>query len=344
MPAPLEAPPHLSSARPRRVAPAALGLLLLVSACGSGSDAKRSDAGCVVPTTGARARYVLNTLTLPQQRTDFALDLNGDGRLDDALGNLVGALAANNLDLQAGLDAAVAAGEEIVLLDLEANDLQSSSCAAAHLQMGADPAPPPAFDGTDVLTTDPAFPGGAFRGALTGGAFVAESPATTTRPVSMSLELPLFPGVAPVRLDLVGAHLEFVRSGGLVTGGRLHGALRNADVQSVFVPGLAASLNAVVVANPGGTTAQQILAIFDTGGTAETACSTTCRNLDGSCAVAHDGAISTCEVATNPIIRNVLNPDVQLFDAGGSYRPNPANTTKDSFSVGLGFTAVPATF
>jgi hypothetical protein len=54
--------------------------------------------------------------------------------------------------------------------------------------------------------------------------------------------------------------------------------------------------------------------------------------------------IDICEVATSGLIQNVLAPDVQMFDAAGNYHPNPTNANKDSLSIGLGFTAVPATF
>ena len=74
----------------------------------------------------------------------------------------------------------------------------------------------------------------------------------------------------------------------------------------------------------------QILTIFDVGG---------CGN-----AQAMDCRIDPCEVAENSIIKKVLAPDVQIFDANGNYAPNKQNTTPDSMSVGLGFTAVQASF
>jgi hypothetical protein len=33
-----------------------------------------------------------------------------------------------------------------------------------------------------------------------------------------------------------------------------------------------------------------------------------------------------------------------MYDASGNYAPNAAGTTKDSLSIGLGFTAINATF
>jgi hypothetical protein len=47
-------------------------------------------------------------------------------------------------------------------------------------------------------------------------------------------------------------------------------------------------------------------------------------------------------VAGNMLITNVLSPDVQIFDSSGNYKPNKMNTTKDSISLGLGFSAVGA--
>ncbi len=294
--------------------------------------------------TGAESKDVLNAITVPQQRTDFALDLNGDGRLDNQFGSFVGALASNNIDLQGAIDTTLAAGEDVVLLDEKAADLQSDACGSASLQMGNDTTTAPLFDGTDSFTADATFPGGVFRGPISAGTFHSESPAATTQPVSLSIKLALFPGGTPVRLNLIAAQVHFVRSGNQITGGQLHGAIRQDEVQNAFVPALAASFNASISANPTSSTSQSLLQLFDTGGTADLACTNTCRNPDLTCAQANDGVISVCEVATNAIIGAIINPDVQLFDATGAFHPNPANILKDSLSVGLGFTAVPASF
>jgi hypothetical protein len=64
---------------------------------------------------------------------------------------------------------------------------------------------------------------------------------------------------------------------------------------------------------------------------------------DGSAANAGDGVIDVCELTHNPIIRNVFAPDVGLFDTAGQYAPGAA-TPKSLMSIGMGFTAHPATF
>jgi hypothetical protein len=138
---------------------------------------------------------------------------------------------------------------------------------------------------------------------------------------------------AMVPVDLVAGHLQFTLSPstGAPMAGQLNGAIKKNDIQAVVVPAAAQSLDQIVTANPTSMQSQQLLQIFDIG------CMATPSFKS-------DGHIEACEVSENSIIKNVLSPDVQLFDAAGNYAPNPANTNKDALSVGLGFMAVKATF
>jgi hypothetical protein len=300
---------------------------------------------CVSPQGTSRGQWVTNAMTVPQQRADFALDLNGDGKVDNQYGNIIGALTAQNLDTQADVNSHIAAGNNLLLFDLQTTDaaLLSDPCAGSTAAAAAQPGSAPKFDGTDSFTPDLAFSPAPFKGTLTTGAFNSNAPATTTHPVTLQLKLDVAGSL--VRVTLHGAHLQYTVSAGGLMKGQINGAIPNAEVQSTMVPAIATSLTARVTANPTSSNSMQILAIFDTGGTADPACSNTCKNPDGSCAVANDKKIDTCEVGTNSIIKNVLAPDVQLFAADGvTYQPNPSNTMKDSLSVGLGFTAVKAAF
>jgi hypothetical protein len=153
-----------------------------------------------------------------------------------------------------------------------------------------------------------------------------------------------------------GGRIQFTRSAGGLIAGQINGAIKNSDVQNSVVPTLAKALTKQVQSGFGMmSTNQQLLDIFDTGGTDSTPPSG-CLNSDGTpscknsapgaaafgqCAQKADHIISTCEVATNSLIKNVLTPDVQMFQ-NGVYAPSAANTMKDSLSVGVGFTAVPA--
>jgi hypothetical protein len=300
---------------------------------------------CVNATTGAESKYVANTLMVPQQRADYALDLNGDGKPDNQLGNIIGALTAQNLNTQDGVNKAIADGSVLLLMDEKAADLQNNDCGTTDVSAGVKPAMPPKYDGTDVLTIDTSLGGGTFKGKITGGTFNSNSPVTTSSPTSLTIQLPLVSGSQPVKLSISGAHIQFTKMGDGAMKGQINGGIKSTDVQNNIIPNVAMLLSDRVTAMPTGSTEMQILSIFDTGGEADPACSGACKNMDGSCAKAGDKKIDVCEVATNSIIKNVLAPDVQLFsDDGSTYKPNPANTHKDSLSLGLSFTAVKASF
>jgi hypothetical protein len=178
-------------------------------------------------------------------------------------------------------------------------------------------------------------------------------------PVTVSLQLPLVPNSAPLQLSVIGAHVQFTYSGGKLTGGQINGAIKQTDVNANIIPKVADLLESKLTADKGMLTStdMSILSLFDTGGSAGAqpsgctmSCPSTCQNPMNAdtrpcaCAASGDGIVDLCEVATNSIIKSVLSADVQMFDASGNYAPNPNPTMKDSLSIGLAFTAIPATF
>jgi hypothetical protein len=297
------------------------------------------------PAGGAlRAQYVWNAVLVPMQRSNYALDLNGDGRADNQFGNIFGALAGQNLDVQNDVTQAVTSGQCLTLIDAHADDFSDDACAASDVE-AADAVVSPDFSGAGHFTVDAAALPGHFAGTFAAGTFSSlPLPPSAATPVIMTLKLPLLGAI--IGVQLVGAHVQYTRAAdGTVTGGQLNGAIRSTDVQNILIPALAASLTAQVQVTPLSPRAMQILAIFDNGGKADPACSAgTCKNPDGTCAVKGDNKIDICEIATSGLLQNVLAPDVQMFDANGNYQPSPDNTHKESLSIGLGFSAVPATF
>jgi hypothetical protein len=300
-----------------------------------------SGGRCVAPvcsnvTGGARARFVAYPITIPQMRTTFAYDLNGDGKPDNAYGNIIGALASQGLGLQASETAAQAAGRGLLLLELSSSDplFQNDPCAGVAVRRGVDQ-PAPNYSGAGSFTIDATVTPGSFSGPIAAGGFSSNAPATATTPVTLEVQLPFLAALggdtAPLTtLPITAAHLQLQYTGGKLTGGQLHGAITKQVMDTQVLPQSAKQLTQQLAANPTSARSQMILQIFDTGG--------------GGCAVAGDKIIDTCELASNAIIKNILNPDVDLFAADGSYHPNPANTDKDSLSLAIGFEAVPAQF
>jgi hypothetical protein len=169
----------------------------------------------------------------------------------------------------------------------------------------------------------------------------------------------------PVRLPLHATRLLLGPEGDVRASGQINGAVREDDLQNIFVPYMAGVLTRFAKGN------STLLDVFDTGGTPLPG--DNCMNSDGTpscrnhgsagadldqCAQKGDRVISTCEAATNSETKNVAAPDVQLFDStltqdangrsvlqiGNTYQPSAANLARDSVSIGLGFTAVKAAY
>ena len=174
-------------------------------------------------------------------------------------------------------------------------------------------------------------------GSYASGTFHSEpDPAFAKVPNEVQIQIPLF---ANVPVNLVGARLQVTYATPNLVQGRINGAVRKVELDTHVIPALAAQLSLLAPFS------SEIQSLFDNGGAPDPACGNqTCRNANGSCAKSGDLVIDPCEVGTNAIIKNVLAPDVQLFDAAGNYAPNPLNTARDSLSVGIAFSAVPASF
>lgn len=313
-----------------------------LAACGGGG-AKSPDLGspdlalptetCTAP-AGPAAKYVTATVTIPTDATKLAFDLNGDGKADNALGDIASILKTQNIDLQVSANEAVMKGDLLVLLHQRADaSLDADSCQIVDLYNAVKPATPPALNGSDTLNVDVTANRGRFVGEAGAGVFTSGSPAKTTMPVSFTLKIPLAVGRTPVRLGVTAGRVTFRRVGNGLVEGQLNGGVPKAQFDEAVLPDLTALLNERVATVPADKPG--ILRLFDKG---------MCTNKDGSMALAGDEKIDYCEVATNPVVQTILTPDVQLFDAMGTYAPNPSNSEPDTISIGIGFTAVAAAF
>ena len=278
------------------------------------------------------ARYVLDQIFMPTVVHQYGIDLNGDGKVDNALFNILnGVKALAPFDPQTSVNMSIANGSMLYLLDERSADTTFTSDACAGVVMRRAQQTTPKFDGTDTFMIDTTEAAANLYGAITASQFgSAPVPVATTIPVHMKLLLPILPG--GLGMPLVGVQVQFTRDQGKLRLGALQGAILRTDLEKILIPQLAGLGTAL---SP---------AFFDDGGKPSAACGATCQNPDGTCAVAGDSIDDICEVSTNTLVTSLLQPDVQLFDAQGNFHPNPANTKPDCVSVGLGFTAVPAVF
>jgi hypothetical protein len=293
---------------------------------------------CMV-TGSQHQRFYLDTIKLPVMNTDYAIDLNGDGTPENQLGNIVGALKLQGSDPQANLNAAIANGSDVLLLDETSSDptFTSDGCAGSNLYQGKTQVPLDWDAGAQNYLIDPKVNPGLFTGPIAAGRF-SSSPPTAPPDIQMLLALPIS-GKALTPVPVHAGHLQYTDANGFVVLGQINGAILSTDVQSIIIPAIAAALEATVAANPNSQQSKQIKVLFDLGdGNGHP-----CTNPDGTMGVPNDGVIAECEIASSSLIQSLLAPDVQLFQ-NGVYQPNPANTKKDAVSVGLSFSAVPAHF
>jgi hypothetical protein len=343
-----------------------LTITLMATLGDMGPDQALPDLACPTALPPNSQKYVMSAMKIPMTRTDWAIDLNGDGKLDNQYGNIAGALGQQNILLQPVADQSIAGGNNILLFTEYSADpaFASDPCGRTELRNGQNQAAPDfsgmgtftvepgsmtaAFGGTIGMGIDPTpLDGGVDAGGFASAVFDSPAPAMSTTPVTIALKLPLS-GASKVSLH--GAHIRYHYTGNGLSTGQINGAIPDSEVQGVLVPAMALQLDTLSSAVPCDTVCMQLRAIFDTGGsTPDAACpngdgTNACRNPDTTCAKKSDTRIAVCEVSTNSIIKNILAPDVQMFDGMGNYAPNPANTKKDSLSVGFGFVAVKAKF
>jgi hypothetical protein len=285
------------------------------------------------------AKYRVTELLVPQGPDKYAFDLNDpSGKSpDNQLGSIIQILKTSMLDTQAGVTEQVAMGKVNLLIG---TDLMNPAGAIASVAVGApsDTPPPATPTGNETFTMQANQKPGIFGGTFKNNVYTSNNPARATTPVELTIQLPLVTGAAPIDLKVTAGRITFTVMGDQLVMGQINGAIRKSDVDTSIIPAVTALLDERVRMNPNGDTEKQIKTLFDTGN----GCTATDKNPDGTTAASGDGKIAVCEVLNSSIIKSTLRADVDLFDASGNYKPNPANTDKDSLSLGLGFKAYKA--
>jgi hypothetical protein len=250
------------------------------------------------------------------QAQSFALNLDGDAQhqADNLLGHLLALLtsAAPGVQLQSTMDMAVSTGQLLTLHVLKADDPLNDPSASWSIFQGQSTKAAPTFDGSDKFALDSAAPlNPPLVGALSNGHF-AGGPGTA--------RLKVFLLGPPVEVDLIGVRLEADVTAKGCANGKLGGGLTVDAFRAKFLPTMVDGLNQTIKADK--AVADAVLPTFDSD-----------RN----------GTITVEELESNPVLMLATSPDLDLMDASGKFNPGQ-DGTKDSYSLGLGFTCIPATF
>src|SRR4030095_6638982 len=190
-------------------------------------------------------RFVVSSLIVPLQRSDFAADLNGDGKVDHQIGNFLGALIANGFDVQRFVDEAIAGFVSPLLLrvDTERADL------TADQRIDITIAPGTVLEaGKRMFTVDPSGPSVRLLGRLRSGRVESQPPLLGGAVLTVTVTL-VVSGV-PLALPLRAAQVSFklADDGSSIVNGQINGGMGASEVQSRLAPSLAAMLSARVAA------------------------------------------------------------------------------------------------
>jgi hypothetical protein len=311
--------------------------LVVVAACGSVTakpdaalDAP-ADVGVDGPAMamGTHRHYVVDHQVIPTNNSQaqmVALDIDGNGTVDNQLGMVFGTLASMGFDVQGATAQAVDHGEILILADLQATDLTTAPNVGFTTFIGTNPVPPacngPAdttcrhhLAGNGVFGIDPSVPRHpAVLGSFANGTFLSGSG---------TLSIQLAPFGAPIALDLLAGRVKItnVTDTAIVTG-VIGGAVSQADINNKVLPSAVQTFQVIVQRDCGlpvppdcgclaGSTGKTLLGLFDTN--------------------PKDCVISLAEVQSNALIQSLLAPDLTIDG-------------NRALSVGVGFTAVHGDF
>jgi hypothetical protein len=310
----------------------AIGALWISAACGNVTN-NPPDAAPDAPTDSGSPptvyHWVVDKQILPKSNPEaviYGLDLNGDLVVDNQLSTVFAALITQGFDVQAATDAAISRGS-ILMLGEAALGAGSPAGATFTMYAGADPQPPPCAGATDLVCRRHLTGAGMFglaaasahdppiAGTIANGTLVAG-------PGHLQVSV-VFPGGAPVLLELIGARVRLQPVTAASLGPSvIAGAITVAQRDSKIYPAIQQTASALVAADcpiktppdcgcAVGSLGRTYLNLFDTA--------------------PKDCMITVQEISESPLIKSLFAPDVTVEGQA-------------AISFGFGVTAVKATF
>ena len=251
---------------------------------------------------------VAKTMTLPTISNKVGMDLTGDNKVDNRLGDLLGGINTIHptMDLNKDLADQINNAELLLLHELRSRSLKDAGTARIQFLFGKDldKNPKDNFTGKEWFGLDPKLPSALpMTGTIKGGV-ASFGPGDVMFPVALGQVYVV------VTLKLARLAANVTKDG--MTNGVIAGAMTIADVKGVLLPGLATELTRQYHLSTLTPTGKKFIEFFDAN---------------------KDGTITVKELETNTLIKSVIldQPDV---DTDGDKKP-------DAVSLGVGFTSVP---
>lgn len=311
----------------------ALSTLLFTGAATFAACSDDGGSGQVTP-EGEKYQYVVSAAVIPSTATqakEKGLDLDGDGKVDNQLGQTLATLKSQNIDTQTSVTASINDGSMVLLAELQTKSFTSASATGLKIFLGdkATVMPAPCTDpamattcgqhlkGTGMFTVAGTSPKDVLvSGPIVGGTFKGG-------PGKISLSIALTAG-QPIQLDLLGARAQLKgMSETGVTDGILAGAIAKSDLDTKIIPAIKVQLDGTIAEDcPNGTPANDCNCMADSGGK---------QILGLFDSAPKDCKVSVEEIQNNSIIKAFLAPDVVIDGV-------------DALSLGIGVTMAKGTF
>lgn len=318
----------------------------------AGGDMKGADGGASftcrgTDSPGVTYKLVTDSLILPKTGATgtYTYDFDGDGRLENKLRNLIQAVALAGLDLQTSVDAAVASGATLQLASLTTSDFMSSTCSGFLVVPAKPTLSPPKFDGTDVLDKV-MTPASTLIGTISAGKLSTKASKDLAAAEDSPIELSLSLSGMTLTLPLHGLHIEgtLERTGTLVRikQGVLHGVISATDLDMRLIPAIADQITRLINSDPMSSTTMTLIGLFENMANAVT--KTKCMTASKCCKTSPATCVILPQEIKMSVIGGVLAPDVEVFDGGGAWKPVPGGRSPNAMTLGVGFTAVTASF
>lgn len=296
-----------------------LALMTPLAACGS------DDGDGTVE--GEHYRYVVSSLSTTSTNK---LDLDGNGRTENKLGELLGSLAPF-FAIQTTIDEALLKGTVLLLADLQTPSFSSAGNAGFSVYLGdaASVSPAPCTDVNVLTTCGQHLTGtGTFAVAATSprdaqltGPFAGGT--MKAGPGKLSLQLALTG--TPITVSLLGARAQISEaSADGIERGIMGGGISQSELDTVLLPAVAAQMK-VVIDRDCGPEAERMLGRVTpqsaevcgrmTGG-AFTACVDTGATLLGGATgfdtAPRDCKITTADLKASALLGQALTPDITI--------------------------------
>ncbi|HTL36899.1 MAG TPA: hypothetical protein VL326_27375 [Kofleriaceae bacterium] len=309
-----------------------LAFLLLATACTTeAGDDMGMGPGSADPLPELPIRnYVVDHISVPtdsNQARDFGMDVDGDGDVDNKLGNVIATLATMNIDANAMVNRAIDRGDTILLAQIGTTSFYQADVATLATFAGSDPSIAPCASDADTtcrkhldgtasfnVLTDPI--GSALRGSFAGNTFAGSQGKLVVRIALLGSE--------PIDLVMMASRATLAMTDATkIADGTIAGAVSKEDIDAKVIPAVHANVSATAAAQctaptsppacgcPSGSDGKQALMIFDKSPV--------------------DCSISLQEVQDSSLVQALLAPDVEI------------NGVR-ALSLGVKITAVPASF